>query len=323
MYNNHHQQPPRILFPGGYKRPEIKVPNIVLQVGPEEVLGGGNVLNLIDVALSKSVGIVVLNGGEGVGGGGRLYEAAVVLKSMVRDRGYLMVAERVDIAAAVNANGVLLSDQGLPTIVARSTMMDSRSESVVLPLIARKVKSINAALNASSSEGADFLVYDVDEDTNMEDLMNSTFGRAKIPIFFAMPFYREDAFPGEVLKLLRSGASGFVVSMEDLRLFNEDALSGLSRSESAMSKRTVDTLESINDVNRLNVNGSQSSTGVAGFVELDEKERLFIEREREVLLEVVNVVRRAAPLMEELSLLTDAISQLNEPFMLVIVVILC
>jgi thiamine monophosphate synthase len=34
------------------------------------------------------------------------------VKSVVRDRAYLLIRERVDIAAAVNARGVVLSDQG-------------------------------------------------------------------------------------------------------------------------------------------------------------------------------------------------------------------
>ncbi|XP_057966566.1 probable transmembrane GTPase FZO-like, chloroplastic isoform X6 [Malania oleifera] len=125
----------RTLFPGGYKRPEIKVPNVVLRLNPDEVLsGGGAVLNVIDEAVSKWVGIVVLSGGEGAGG--RLYEAACLLKSVIRERAYLMIAERVDIAAAVKASGVVLSDQGLPALVARNTMLDSKPESVVLPLVA-------------------------------------------------------------------------------------------------------------------------------------------------------------------------------------------
>ncbi|KAK6940817.1 hypothetical protein RJ641_030348, partial [Dillenia turbinata] len=77
-----------------------------------EVLLGNSVVDAIDQAVSKYVGIVILNGGDG--SGGKLYEAACLLKSVIRDRAYLMISERVDIAAAVNASGVVLSDQGLP-----------------------------------------------------------------------------------------------------------------------------------------------------------------------------------------------------------------
>lgn len=72
---------------------------------------GDDALDWVDKAVSKWVGIVVLNGGDG-GSGKSLYEAACLLKSVVRDRAYLLIGERVDIAAAVNASGVVLSDQG-------------------------------------------------------------------------------------------------------------------------------------------------------------------------------------------------------------------
>ena len=107
-------QQPRTLFPGGYKRPQIKVPALVLQLNPQDVLVHDNrdVLSLIDDAVSKNwIGIVVLNDG-GDASGGKMYEAACLLKSFIGGRAYLLLSERVDIAAAVNASGVLLSDQG-------------------------------------------------------------------------------------------------------------------------------------------------------------------------------------------------------------------
>lgn len=109
-------QPPRTLFPGGYKRPEIRVPTFALQLDPDDVLGSENALDFIDKAVSKWVGIVVLNGGQT--SGGKLYEAACKLKLVLGDRAYLLVTERVDIAAAANASGVVLSDQGIQLILA-------------------------------------------------------------------------------------------------------------------------------------------------------------------------------------------------------------
>lgn len=109
-YQNEQKPLPRTVYPGGFKRPEIKVPTIVLRLDPNEVLGGGDVLEVIDESVSKCVGIVLLDGGEG--NGGRLYDAACSLKSVINDRAYFMISERVDIAAAVGANGVILSDQG-------------------------------------------------------------------------------------------------------------------------------------------------------------------------------------------------------------------
>lgn len=85
----------------------------MLQLNPQDVLQDNrDVLSLIDDAVSKNwIGIVVLNDG-GDASGGKMYEAACLLKSVIGGRAYLLLSERVDIAAAVNASGVLLSDQG-------------------------------------------------------------------------------------------------------------------------------------------------------------------------------------------------------------------
>ncbi|KAK2976286.1 hypothetical protein RJ640_019769 [Escallonia rubra] len=313
------QQPPRTLFPGGYKRPEVKVPGLVLQLNPEEVLEDTSVLNAVDDAVSKWVGIVVLNGGEG-SGGGKLYEAARLLKSVIRDRAYLMITERVDIAAAVNACGVVLSDQGIPAIVARNTMLGSKSESVVLPLVARIVQTPNAAVNASSFEGADFLIYGVDGKTHLEDLVRSVFDRVKIPTFLIMNSLAHDKLSKESSELLKSGASGLVISLQQLRLFGDGALSKLFNSAYASDKRTEEIPQRADKLRMLDMeNGSPRKKGVSGFTKLEDRERKFIEKEKLVLLEALDVIQRAAPLMEEVSLLVDAVSQLDEPFLLVIV----
>ncbi|XP_057484271.1 probable transmembrane GTPase FZO-like, chloroplastic isoform X1 [Actinidia eriantha] len=312
------QKLPRTLFPGGYKRPEIKIPNVILQLSPEEVLKDRTALDSIDGAVSGRVGIVVLNGGAG--SGGRLYEAACLLKSVIRDRAYLMIAERVDIAAAVNASGVVLSDQGLPTIVARNTMMDSRSDSVVLPLVARNVQTSDAALNASNSEGADFLIYGIAGEKHAEEPLSSVRESVKVPIFVTIPSLGFDTLFNEAGKYLKSGASGLVVSLEESKLFTDEVLSKLFHTVHPSNKRYVEKFQGSGKLEMLDVdNGFPGKKGVAGFSKLEDRERQLLETEKLVLLEVIDVFREAAPLMEEVSLLIDAVSQLDEPFLLVIV----
>ncbi|KAH9729875.1 putative transmembrane GTPase FZO-like [Citrus sinensis] len=306
------QQRPRTLYPGGYKRPEIKVPNVVLQLEPHQVLAGGDALDLIDEAVAKFVGIVVLNGGEA--SGKSVYEAACLLKSVVKDRALFLIAERVDIAAAVNASGVLLSDQGLPAIVARNTMKDSMSESVVLPLVGRNVQTLDAAFNASSSEGADFLVCCFGEGQKADVIENSLFTNVKIPIFImnASPLV-------DVSKFLKSGASGFVISLEDLSLFNDGVLSQMFCANGTTNEKT-DRGEDVSNVKLLDTSNSFfGKERVAGFVKFEDREKQLIETERSVLLEAIDVIKKASPLMEEVSLLIDAVSQIDEPFLLVIV----
>ncbi|KAG2697096.1 hypothetical protein I3760_07G090500 [Carya illinoinensis] len=309
---------PRTLFPGGFKRPEIRVPCLVLQLDPDDVIGRQDALDLIDKAVAKWVRIVLLNGGEG-SGAGRVYEAACLLKAVVRDRAYLLIAERVDVAAAVGASGVVLSDQGLPAIVARNTMIDSRSESVILPLVARKVQTANAALNASFSEGADFLIYDIGGEKHVDMAENSVFENVKIPIFVNFSSHGEDALLTEASDILKLGASGFVIPLEGLMLFGDDVLRKLFNN-AYMNKRMQDEVESSIKLKLLNAdNDGYGEKRVAGFIKLEDREKQFIETERTVLLKAINVIQKAAPLMEEVSLLIEAVSQIDQPFLLVIV----
>ncbi|KAI9080245.1 hypothetical protein K1719_037639 [Acacia pycnantha] len=314
------QPQPRTLFPGGYKRPEIKVPSLVLQLNPDEVLSGGDTLDLIDKAVSKWVGIVVLSTSEA--SGGRLYEAACTLRSVVQDRAYLLVSERVDIAAAAGASGVLLSDQGLPTVVARNTMLDSKSESVVLPLIARIVQTVDDAVNASKSEGADCIIYGSAKVEHVNLDVNSICKNVKIPIFIMSSSYGKDISYSAASNLFTSGASGFVINLESFGSFDDEFLHTLFDSEYTNDKKTLnDNGDKVSEhkLSDIDDDFQREKDLLAGFIKLKDREKQLIETERSILNEAVQVINKAAPLMEEVSLLNDAISQIDEPFLLVIV----
>ncbi|GAB2293631.1 hypothetical protein Dimus_027844 [Dionaea muscipula] len=304
---------PRTLYPGGYRRPEIKVPSIVLQLVADEVLGSGPVLDVVDEAVTKGVGIVVVRGGDGTGG--RLYQASCMLKSVIRDRAYLLIEERVDIAAAVNASGVVLSDQGLPAIVARSMLMDSKSKSVVLPVVGRSVQTLEGALCASNSEGADFLIFSIEEVEGHNDAMTqSMFANVKTPMFVATTWNEDVVSSVGASYLLTSGASGFVITLRELNLFIGDAFSKLLN---GMSKSSETFDNEVRSVNKHKI--SDATNGFGGKRVPEDREVQFIRKERRTLLEAINIIQKAAPLMEEVSLLEHAVAQLNEPFLLVIV----
>ncbi|KZV32417.1 hypothetical protein F511_03700 [Dorcoceras hygrometricum] len=294
------QNPPRTLFPGGYKRPEIKVPNLVLQLSSDEVFRDNKaVLDVIDDAVADRVGIVVLTGGGG--SGKMLYEAACLLKSVIRERAYLLIDERVDIAAAVNASGVLLSDQGLPTIVARNTMMDAKNELVVLPLVGRNVQTYDAALDASNFEGADFLILTVDSGWSPEELVSSVYGRVKIPIFVMFDSFGYGTSFTKTSDLLRSGASGVVVTVNELNLLIEGDLSEHFFREYALIKKVkVETRsQNFDEPKTLDMeNGLPGRKTVAGFKVLEEREQQIVEKERSILLEALDAIQRATPLGE-------------------------
>ncbi|KAI3986038.1 hypothetical protein MKX01_039120 [Papaver californicum] len=308
-FQSNQQQQPRTLFPGGFKRPEIKIPTLILQLSTEDVLRKGadeELLSSIDIAVSKWVGIVIVDDSEGNGNGGRFYEAARLLKSLIRDRAFLLIAERVDIASAIGASGVVLSDQGLPAIVARNMMMESKSDNtVILPLVGRSVNAADAALSASNSEGADFLIYHNDRGNNSD----SIFQTVKVPVFATFGLKGEQLKLADASKLIQSGAGGLLVSLDDLKLLSDDALRNLF---TPVSNKTQDDSKIMDRV-------EQGKNGVIPSIDLDKKEAEFIEMEKIVLQDAISIIHKAAPLVEEVSLLIDAVSRLDEPFLLVIV----
>ncbi|KAJ4878778.1 FZO-like [Raphanus sativus] len=299
---------PRTLYPGGYKRPELAVPGLLLRLDADEVMSGNRdeTLDLVDRALAKSVQIVVLDGGVNAG---KLYEAACLLKSLVKGRAYLLISERVDIAAAVGASGVALSDEGLPAIVARNTLMGSNSESVLLPLVARIVKDVDSALTASTSEGADFIILvEAQQQQEVGLLADSLLKSVKIPIFVTC---RSKGEAKEELQLLmKSGASGFVVSLNDLRSSRDVALRLFLDGTSYVNENETPLVES---------SDLHEKHDATGFVKLEDKQKEIIEMEKSVLRETIEIIQKAAPLMEEVSLLVDAASRIDEPFLMVIV----
>lgn len=177
-------------------------------------------------------------------------------------------------------------------------MMDSRSESVILPLVARSVQSANAALTASNSEGADFLLYDIVMKEQSEASVTSVFENVKIPIFAMVPPRAKDTSLFEASELLKAGASGLVVSLGDLRSFSDDAVRNLFEIVHAMNKRTENELQNLKKLKRSVVNSHfPGKRRMAGFVNLEDREKEVIETERLVLLEAINIIQKAAPLV--------------------------
>ncbi|KAL9236019.1 hypothetical protein vseg_010733 [Gypsophila vaccaria] len=308
--------PPRTLFPGGSKRADIKVPDIILHVTPQQVLTDGAAVEFIDAAVADTVGIVVVGGGDG---GGKLYEAACLLKSIIRDRAYLLVSDRVDIAVAINASGVLLSDQGLPPIVARNTLMSSKPESVFLPVVGKMVETVDAAIFACDSEGADFLIISSVLEEHTDIWMETINRKIQIPVFYESSLIeKEGSLSGDSMKFL-SGASGIVTTLEELML-NGDLLRKVVYNASTVNGISQKDISNFSKLNMLNTtNGLASDLRFDSFVDLEDSKAQFIKREKRLLVAAANVIEKSAPLMEEISLLNDAISQLAEPFLLVIV----
>jgi thiamine-phosphate pyrophosphorylase len=82
--------------------------------------------------------------------GRALFDAALALRALVEPPHRLLVNDRVDVALAVEADGVHLPATGLPVETARTLLPGS--------LVGRSVHSLDEAL-AAARAGADYLVF--------------------------------------------------------------------------------------------------------------------------------------------------------------------
>lgn len=177
-------------------------------------------------------------------------------------------------------------------------MMDAKTDSVILPLVARNVQTYDAALDASNAEGADFLIFTINGDGRPEEVVSSVSGRVKIPIFIMIDSPRDGISLKISLDSLRSVVSGLVVSVDELNSLREDGLSKLFYSEYASNKKVEDRGQSIDHLKMTHTeNGFYGKKMIAGFTRLEEREQQFIDKERLILLEAINVIQRATPLV--------------------------
>ncbi|MCI28522.1 GTP-binding protein engA, partial [Trifolium medium] len=160
-------------------------------------------------------------------------------------------------------------------------MLGSNSELVVLPLVARFVQTVDAAVNASKSEGADFLIYGGGDLKRLNQEIGNVVENVKIPIFASC--VGKNMSYAEASSLLASGASGFVTGLESFGLFDDDFLYKLFDGAIANDERILDDRGSKIDVDKSvnKSNGLQSKIEiVGGFVKLEDREKQLIEMER-------------------------------------------
>ncbi|KAH9315399.1 hypothetical protein KI387_024026, partial [Taxus chinensis] len=321
-YSQPQKQKSKTIFPGGLKRAEVKLPGLVLRVKASEVLKSERDLKLIDSAVSAGFTIVVVEGG----GDGclQLYEAACAVKARVRGRALLLVAERVDVAAAAGATGIVLSDQGLPAIISRNMMQNSGLESTFLPLVARIVRSAQSAQFASTTEGVDMLMLVIENTEDADILVDTVCQHVTVPVFAMLDSIKVSAVISLTSKLTKAGATGLVISAADVNYFGDDILKKVKQLLSSTHLTAKNTKENgveafpwmkmKNDNSRSDL--TESMENIKG---LDQKVKDVIDEERCFLLKVIKVIREATPQMQEISLLVDAVAQLDKLFLLVIV----
>jgi thiamine monophosphate synthase/GTP-binding protein EngB required for normal cell division len=239
-----------------------------------------------------ATGFVLLEDGAGAG---PLYETACALRSVLRGRALLLVADRPDVAAAADADGVLLSPAALPTTVARRALPDSR-------LVLRSLTDLGA-VDAAAKDGADGLLLDTASPVEPRALAAAA-ARVTVPLLVPL-----GSLPAAQLQ--QAGASGVVTQL--------GAGGGIAGSELAAAMAAMAGLvggatlvEEAPAQPSAPISGgaTPSSVGTAGAA--------LVAHERALLGSILDFLASEVPDIPEAALLEEARGALDDPFLLVV-----
>ena len=303
------------------KRSAVRIPGLVVDVTPAEV-ADESAMNALEEVVKRGATAVILSDAEDGASTRALFDAGLALKDRLRGRAALFVADRTDIAASVDADGVVLGDDGVPVVVARKSIAGPA-------VVARAVRDENAALVAAK-EGADLvLVRGASESKTTLDVVSAVASKISVPVFASLDATRlGDA--DAVDALVAAGARGFALASAPRDANEWDSVRGVLNAVAAVLNvddddgagqnvaADVEAAKANRAVSESSSATSASPTGLAGKL-IDGASLALLERERALLDEAVAFLRSGAPELEEIDLLVEARRGLEELFLLVIV----
>jgi small GTP-binding protein len=225
----------------------------------------------------------------------------VNIKTNLRERCALLVVDRTDIVSSAEIDGVVLSTDGVPTVVARKSMPEG---SLVVVSAGENAKNAEIA----AKEGCDVLfVSDASVAKKIRD-------NVSVPIFSN---FRDAAdLTSNIDTIVAAGCDG-VTLYENA---NKKDAAIADTIGAALSALGGDGGEEKNFLNKEETTERKSAIPPTQFTSVigEQGERL-LNKEREILDDIVNFLETSAPELEEIKLLLDARKGLDELFLIVIV----
>jgi len=219
----------------------------------------------------------------------------------LRERCALLVVDRTDIVSSAEIDGVVLSTDGVPTVVARKSMPEG---SLVVVSAGENAKNAEIA----AKEGCDVLfVSDASVAKKIRD-------NVSVPIFSN---FRDAAdLTSNIDTIVAAGCDG-VTLYENA---NKKDAAIADTIGAALSALGGDGEEDKNFLNKEETTERKSAIPPTQFTSVigEQGERL-LNKEREILDDIVNFLETSAPELEEIKLLLDARKGLDELFLIVIV----
>lgn len=337
------------LYPAGRRQVRLHLPALILTVIADALLSDSAVVEELGTAVTAGATAVVLAEGCSTSAA-QLYDAAIKLKDLLRGRAVLIVRDRTDIADAAGADGVLLSPGSLPTVVAKRMLAGG------LGLVGRLVADAGAAAEAAA-EGASFVVLRGEVAGAPPTVAAAAAARsqqrssASIPIIVAAP---ASASATQLAELMGAGVDGLALELPDLipvattlrqqpqsstamaaaallnRLGAAPNCLGAGSGTSGVAAASISSVDLDDEVQAALPWSDESAAGVGTVTPavapaaqlsrlLSASREALVEAERELLSELLVFLEEACPGMEEAALLGDALKQLDELFLLVVV----
>jgi GTP-binding protein EngB required for normal cell division len=267
------------------KRTTLELPAVLLNLRADQV---ASCAATVEAALQAGATGVVLSA-SGEQGSGQFFDVACSLRALLRGRALLLLAERPDVAAAADADGVLLSPGSLPTLLARKALPDSR---LVLRLLASAEEAAAAA-----RDGADGLVLYA----SPEALGRAVLAAGSVPVLAS--FASGSPKPAELAQLSAVGARGAL--LDRLRL-SDAALASLAASTRSALLAGAPSA------------APDSAAPPADAPLLSDAAAALLDSERFALSALLEWLAAACPELPEAALLEEALIALGGPFLLVV-----
>ena len=300
----------------------MRIPGFVFAVAPADAADESTAA-AIEAAVAAGTTAVILSDPSGDATTRELFDAALSLKETLRGRARFLVADRADIAASAEADGVLVGDDGVPVVVARKSLAG--------PAIVACAPRDAAGIVVAAKEGADLVI------APSAEAAEETRGVVSTPVFAPIAggwdaLANEDA----VAEVVGAGAQGFAFADPPT---SPDVAAAISAARDAVADALGEVGGSREDPEAEagdpeKAAGNRAVTGeaaagrpgrpgrpgrsLAGRL-IDGPSLALLERERALLDDASAFLAAAAPALEEIDLLVEARKGLEELFLLVIV----
>lgn len=294
------------LFPAGKQQAKVKLPALFLRVTTSDVLQE-KVIESINSAVKGGATAVVLSEGMGApSSAGDLYDAALKLQELLRERAALIIQDRTDIASAANADGVLLTPKGVPLAVALKSL---KGGAALVGVLAESVRDAKIA----AAQGANFVVFGSADGSLpvFGDVMDARTEQRGGSIPVIPQFSGGEA--ADLRNLLKTGLDGISMEPKLLKigaLASEVSEDGGDEAAASAILQAISTRESLGTTP---VKPVEQGKILSGWKED------IISEEKSLIEDIAQLLERVSPEMEERSLLTGASKQLDDPFLVVVV----